>query len=71
MPDDPLITALYNHQLLTPFDVEASIRYRRAKIRDLELEIEALHTLRGESNDVRALRAERDPPIEASERTYH
>jgi len=71
MPDDPLVTALHNHRLLTPFDLEAAIRYREAKIRDLEEEVAALHALHVTYDDILALRAERDPPIETAERSRH
>lgn len=71
MPDDPLVTALHHRRLLTPFDLEAAIRYRQARIRDLEEEVVALRALHTTYDDILALRAERDPPLEASERSYH
>lgn len=71
MPDDPLVTALYQHRLLTPFDLEAAIRYREAEIRDLEGEIVALQALRVTYDDVLALRAERDPPLETAQHPRH
>lgn len=71
MPDDPLVTALYFHRELRPFDLQAAIAYRHARIRDLYDEIRCLTALAEAFNAVLDIRAERDPPLEAPQRSHH
>jgi len=71
MPDDPLIAALHLHQLLTPADLKAAIRYRQAQVDELVSQIGYLALLLKTYNAALDIRAERDPPIETPERTYH
>jgi len=71
MPDDPLVTALHHRRLLTPFDLEAAIRYRQARIRDLQEEVASLRALHTTYDDILALRAERDPPLETAEHSHY
>jgi len=71
MPDDPIFVALSQNRPLTLAVAAAAKRYRLSQIDELWAEIRILmQIIEGHPGPQSAL-AERDPPIEASERTHH
>lgn len=68
---DPLIVALYERRVVTAEDLREGIRQREQQGRALLRDAQGLRNVLDRFVAEEARRQERDPPIEASERTYH
>lgn len=68
---DPLFDPIREGRALTAGEVERALRWRLVQIQRLDSEIRALRALQDRLVLEAEVRAERDPPIEEPERTYH
>lgn len=71
MPDDPIFVALRQGRVLSLEVAEAAKRYRLSEIDELWAEVRILEQIIEGHPGLHSALAERDPPIEASERTHH
>jgi len=71
MPLDPVILAINNRRPVTPEVLCRAKDHRLNRINELWAEVRVIERLLEEVADVRAVLAERDPPIEAAEHSRH
>lgn len=71
MVDDPLFDAISEQRSLTASEVTRAIQWRLEQVHRLEGEIRVLRVLQDRLYLAADVRQERDPPIEASERSHH